>query len=410
MTALEQDKQDKRNRRDWLIILLLLLFGFLCIIITSGWALRFAPNWRLDTSMESRLDPNSDFLTSKPNGFFEPLDPSILTQPAWMNVFLTPGASFATKTPAPVSTSVNTTPTPPSTPTKPSTAPPTNTPIVSPSPTRTSAYIPPATKTSTPGPVFSADLRITKSDGVATYIAGSPVTYTVVVSNNGPDNVNGAVVSDPKPSQVTTWQWACTNQSNGASGCSPMLGNSNFNDTVYLPSGGSITYTVTANIAVSATGNLVNTASVSVPAGYKDPNTANNSATDTDTLPADLQITKDDGVTTYIAGGSVTYTITVTNSGPNNVTNATVTDNTLTTAANPNIASATWTCSGTGTCTASGSGNINDNTVDLLVGQSVTYTVNANISATATGNLTNTASVSVPAGYTDPNHWKQLRI
>ena len=63
----------------------------------------------------------------------------------------------------------------------------------------------------------------------------------------------------------------------------------------------------------------------------------------------------------------------------------------------------TWTCvgAGGGTCTASGSGNIND-TVNLPAGGSVTYTASCTISAAATGTLINTATVTAPAGVTDP--------
>src|SRR5207244_1209469 len=59
-----------------------------------------------------------------------------------------------------------------------------------------------------------------------------------------------------------------------------------------------------------------------------DPVPGNNSATDTDTVSerADLQISKNDGVTSVNAGGSTTYTIRVTNNGPSSVTGATLTD------------------------------------------------------------------------------------
>ena len=46
----------------------------------------------------------------------------------------------------------------------------------------------------------------------------------------------------------------------------------------------------------------------------------------TPTSTADLSITKTDGVTSVVAGGSATYTITASNSGPSSVTGATVTD------------------------------------------------------------------------------------
>ena len=54
------------------------------------------------------------------------------------------------------------------------------------------------------------------------------------------------------------------------------------------------------------------------PAGVTDPNLANNSATDTDTLTpqADLAITKSDGVTSVAPGQPTTYTIVVSNNGP----------------------------------------------------------------------------------------------
>ena len=46
----------------------------------------------------------------------------------------------------------------------------------------------------------------------------------------------------------------------------------------------------------------------------------------TTTLPPISAITKTDGVTTATPGGSVTYTITASNAGPNNAPGATVAD------------------------------------------------------------------------------------
>ncbi len=108
---------------------------------------------------------------------------------------------------------------------------------------------------------------------------------------------------------------------------------------------------MTATISAAATGTLANTATVAAPGGVTDPVPGNNSATDTDTLVrnADLSITKTDGVTTAAPGGSVTYTIVASNAGPSNVTNATVADTF------PASSTATWTCAGAGggTCSAS---------------------------------------------------------
>ncbi|MDX9733828.1 MAG: hypothetical protein RBU36_06860, partial [Thermoanaerobaculia bacterium] len=252
-----------------------------------------------------------------------------------------------------------------------------------------------ATDTDTLSP--SADLSITKTDGVTTVIPGNSVTYTIVATNAGPSAVTAATVADTFPATLTGVTWTCV--ASGGGSCTAS-GPGNISDTVNLPVGASATYTVSATVSATATGTLVNTATVTLPGGITDPTPGNNTATDTDTLSptADLTITKTDGVATVIPGNNVTYTIVATNAGPSTVTGATVADTFPAT-----LTGVTWTCvaSGGGSCTASGSGNISD-TVNLPVGASATYTVSATVSATATGTVVNTATVTLPGGITDP--------
>ncbi|HEV7508576.1 MAG TPA: IPTL-CTERM sorting domain-containing protein [Thermoanaerobaculia bacterium] len=241
----------------------------------------------------------------------------------------------------------------------------------------------------------TADLAITKTDGVTTATPGGSVTYTITATNTGPSNATGATVTDTFPASLAC-TWTCVGAGGGTCTAS---GTGNINNTVNLPSSGSVTYTASCNISAAATGTLSNTATVTAPAGVTDPTPANNSATDTDTLAAsaNLGITKTDGVTTVTAGGPVTYTITASNAGPSNATGATVADTF------PASLTCTWTCTGAvgGTCTASGTGNIND-TVNLPAGGSVTYIASCTLSNSATGTLANTATVTAPAGVTDP--------
>ena len=415
-----QGKAPEKERRDWIIVLIILLFGFLCVIIAGEWAIRFAPTWKLNTDMGTNIDPNSNFQSNRPNGFFEPLDPSILTQPVWLNVFLTPGASFQTSTPVtilqtktPRATNTNI-PTVVISPTFTATLPsPTNTVIYYPLPTSTNTKKPPRptntpTPTNTPVPTntpIPADLSLTKDDGNTSYTAGGVAIYTITVSNNGPNNVTGAVITDNIPTQITTWSWVCTSQNGGANGCDAVANSgANFSDTVNLPNGASIVYTVTANTSAGATGNLVNTATVNVPAGYSDTALGNNSATDTDTLlNADLQVTKDDGSPIYTPGSPSTYTVTVSNNGPGAVVGAMLTDSKPV-----QITQWSWACTsmtgGAAGCdpVTNDTNDFND-TIDLPVGASIIYTVTADVSAGAAGTLMNTATISVPAGYTDPN-------
>ena len=137
-------------------------------------------------------------------------------------------------------------------------------------------------------PGMTADLSITKTDGVASVAAGSAVTYTIVVANAGPNPVTNAPVTDTFPSTLTVNSWSCT--ATAGSSCAATGSGSNRTGTVTLLNGGSATFTATATLAASASGTLTNTASVAAASGVPDPNLGNNSATDTDTISVSLPI------------------------------------------------------------------------------------------------------------------------
>lgn len=242
--------------------------------------------------------------------------------------------------------------------------------------------------------VPAADLAVTKTNGTATSVPGGNTTYTIVASNTGPSNAPSATVADTFPAALTC-TWTCVGAGGGT--CTA-AGSGNINDPVNLPAGGSVTYTASCAISAAATGTLSNTATVS--SAITDPTPGNNSATDTDTLTpqADVSITKTDGVTSVAPGGSTTYTLVASNAGPSNAPGSTVADT-----APAACTSFTWTCAGAGggTCTANGSGSINDS-VNLPAGGSVTYAAVCAISGSAVGTLVNTATVAVAGGITDP--------
>ncbi|WP_022970186.1 beta strand repeat-containing protein, partial [Arenimonas oryziterrae] len=257
----------------------------------------------------------------------------------------------------------------------------------------------------------SANLAVTKTDGVAAVNAGGTTTYTIVVTNNGPSDVTAATIVDTAPAGLTIGAWTCAVTTAGTgtvtTACGAASGSGNINTTATLRNGGVITYTVAATVAGSATGSIPNTVTVAVPAGTTDPTPGNNSATDTNTVTpvANLAITKTDGAASVNAGGATSYTLVVTNNGPSDVTAATIVDT-----APAGLTIGAWTCAvttaGVGSVTtacgaASGSGNINT-TATLRNGGVVTYTVAATVAGTATGTIANTATVTAPAGTTDP--------
>jgi uncharacterized repeat protein (TIGR01451 family) len=128
--------------------------------------------------------------------------------------------------------------------------------------------------------VFKADLRVSVSDGKTAALPGTKNTYTIVVTNAGPSDVAGAVIHDTFPSTFTGETFTAT-QTGGATGFTS-AGTGDINDTVNLPATSKVIYKATGTITPSATGSISDTAMVT--SDVSDPNTANNMATDRDTL------------------------------------------------------------------------------------------------------------------------------
>ncbi|HUS26256.1 MAG TPA: hypothetical protein VMY99_02825 [Nevskiaceae bacterium] len=228
---------------------------------------------------------------------------------------------------------------------------------------------------------------------ITSYIPGESVEYKLTVKNNGPDNSGTVTVTDTLPAGVVPTAggasgggWSCNVSSQTVTCTRPIL-----NSGATAPD-----ITVEANIASNVTGSKVNTATASV---ANDPDTSNNSASVT--LPAapkaDLSIAKGHSGTPT-AGQPHTYNFTVTNNGPSDVASFTVTDtlnSNLTYAsasgASCSAAAQVVTCTG-GALTASGGG------------RTATFTVTVTVSpGYGGGTISNTATVSVPVGTTDPN-------
>ncbi len=133
-----------------------------------------------------------------------------------------------------------------------------------------------------------ANLSVTKTDGVSSVNSGGTTSYTIVAANAGPLAANNSIFTDPAVTGLSVTSVTCGTATGGAA-C-PTAGNT----TVALmqgtgiiiptlPSGGSVTFTVSANVT-AASGTVSNTANVATPASINDPTPGNNTATDTDTV------------------------------------------------------------------------------------------------------------------------------
>lgn len=250
-----------------------------------------------------------------------------------------------------------------------------------------------------------ADLSISKSSSVNPFVAGEPLTYTIVVTNNGPIDVIGAQVIDALPAPLSNFSWTCSAIGAGASCATegPVMGD--VNSLVNLPNGTQAIFTVTGTVPPGTTGSLSNMATVTPPADVVDHVPGNNTAIDNNprVSQADLSIVKSSSPKPYVAGSPLTYTITVLNSGPTDVAGATVSD-----IIPPDLKGVTWSSAvnGTAAVTAGGSGTGNDLSATINIssgaGNAVTFTVTGTVASGTTGSIVNTATVTPPADITDP--------
>jgi uncharacterized repeat protein (TIGR01451 family) len=274
----------------------------------------------------------------------------------------------------------------------------TNTATVAAGPTDTEVNPPdngPIQAVETSAPVV--DLAVAYSTAPPTYTPGLPVTFAAVVTNAGPSDANLASYSQTLPAPATNVRWTAS-YSGGATGPASGTGDINIQNLLNVPSGGSVTFTMTADTPSSATSTIVSTATVTPHTSDTDSNTSNNgpvTAAANASPVANLQITNTVNPTSYAAGGTLTYTVIASNAGPSDVPGALVTD----TFTGP-VTGATWTVTfagGAAGTTTSGTGDINT-AVNLPAGGSATFTVTVTVSPTASGNVVSTASVAAPPG------------
>lgn len=232
-----------------------------------------------------------------------------------------------------------------------------------------------------------ADLSVTKVVNDATPNVGDNVTFTVTVANAGPDSATNVAVTDALPAG-TTFVSSTPNQ-----------GTYNSTSGVWtvgtVANGGNATLQIVAS--VDSLGAKTNTAQVSAADQADSDSTPNNSvATEDDQDNAivtpqqvDVAITKSASPTTVTLGGNLTYTLTVTNNGPDTATNVNVTDTLPTGVTFVSATPSQGTASQTGGVVTAPLGT-------LASGASATITIVVTpTTANATsGTITNTASVT----------------
>jgi uncharacterized repeat protein (TIGR01451 family) len=252
-------------------------------------------------------------------------------------------------------------------------------------------------------PPPTADLAVGKS-GPATANIGDNVTYTLTISNSGPDAAANARLRDVIPAGMTFVSlaepglpWVCTTPAVGAGGTVQCT-------NAAFAAGGNATFTLVLNIPAGTAPGTVFTNAVTALTDTVDANEGNNEAfvvTSTPPAPqADLGITKttpDEAA----ADTNITYTLTATNGGPDSAANATVSDTlpgdlTFVSATAP----AGWTCT---TPAVGAGGTVACANPNFAAGGSAIITITAHISPGTPDGTTYTNTATITSSTADPN-------
>lgn len=134
------------------------------------------------------------------------------------------------------------------------------------------------------GNPLAMDLAVAITNNAGSVCRNGTTTYTVTVTNPGGAPVAGATLTNTPPGGLVYGSW--TVAATGGAVASATSGSGALNETVSLPPGGRLTYTITATVDAAAVGPLANTAQIQLPNGLVDAAPANNAQTDTDTVDA----------------------------------------------------------------------------------------------------------------------------
>lgn len=161
-------------------------------------------------------------------------------------------------------------------------------------------------------------LSLTKTDGRTTAAPGETLVYTIVATNNGPSAVSGATLTDSFPNAFQSVSWSCNASTNSSCSIAGVQSGA-INVGLNLYPGGTATITANAIVKTTFSGTINNTAHLASPI---DPGTNNKTASDTTNIIPQADLVVSVSAPASAPGNTpITYTITITNSGPSLATN-----------------------------------------------------------------------------------------
>ncbi|MBM2618824.1 DUF11 domain-containing protein [Actinoplanes sp. LDG1-06] len=236
----------------------------------------------------------------------------------------------------------------------------------------------------------AADLAVSGTVAAPGVVAGRRATTNLTVTNGGPNSAGAVQVTATAPAGITnvsatTPQGTCT-----------VSGSTAVCDVGSLTTSGTATVAVSGDVPAAATPGAQATLTASVASGTYELNQADNATSISATVAtqADLDVALTYTPSTPVAGGTVTYTATVANSGPSTARTVVLTD--------PVATGSTFVSASTpgGSCSFSSTRTVECTLPDLNPGATQAVTIVVQLDPGGSGAINN--AVSVSASTPDP--------
>jgi len=239
---------------------------------------------------------------------------------------------------------------------------------------------------------LDADLFVDKDVSNHVPSEGNSVIYTLTVTNTGPATATNVQITDPVPGGVTYQSYIATQGSYSSVSGLWLVGT--------LANGASATLTITVTVDVGTAGSTITNTATITAADQPDPDPGDNSDSTSIYVnvpppnEADVSVLKDVSNHVPYEGTGVTFTVTVTNSGPAPANNVQVTDSLPAGVTYQSYSATQGSYSSVSGLWAVGA---------LANGASATLTITATVNAGTAGSTINNTATATLVGQTDPH-------
>ncbi|BCU78627.1 hypothetical protein llg_33420 [Luteolibacter sp. LG18] len=247
-----------------------------------------------------------------------------------------------------------------------------------------------------------SDLAVTVTDSPDPVVAGTNLTYTITVVNNGPSAAASVSLGDTLPAGTTfvslssVGGWSPTTPAVGASGSITVTKAS-------VAPAESASFTLVVQVAASVVNGTVISNTATVSTTTTELNSGNNSSTATTTVStsADLSVTMTDSPDPVTAGQNITYTVNYSNAGPSDAAGVSVSD---TLPAGTTFVSSSapggWSTSAPA---VGSSGTVTFTSPSVANGGSGSFTIVAKVASSVTAGTVISNTATIAATTTDPS-------